>query len=92
MDEAHGTVPVNGTIGNGTHEQEDDDDDGHGHGDDDEYDYPEEVQETKKSRKEVKDDVPFNRALPVAELPDDFDGEALDGATFLALSKYVPSA
>jgi hypothetical protein len=35
----------------------------------------------------IKKKVPFNRVLPVAELPDDFDGEVLDGATFLALSK-----
>lgn len=55
--------------------------------DDDEYEYPEEVQAPGKSRKDATDDVPFNRALPVAELPDDFDGETLDGATFLALSK-----
>jgi hypothetical protein len=52
-------------------------------------DQEEEVQGRKKSRREARDDVPFNRALPVAELPDDFDGEALDGATFLALAKYV---
>jgi hypothetical protein len=35
----------------------------------------------------TKKKVPFNRVLPVAELPEDFDGEVLDGATFLALSK-----
>jgi predicted 2-oxoglutarate/Fe(II)-dependent dioxygenase YbiX len=56
-------------------------------GDDEQYDQPEEPKRTKKTRKELNDDVPFNRALPVAELPDDFDGEALDGATFLALAK-----
>jgi hypothetical protein len=57
---------------------------GRANGDDEEYDYPEETKAVKKTR---NDDTPFNRALPVAELPDDFDGEALDGATFLALSK-----
>jgi hypothetical protein len=56
----------------------------HANEDEDGYDYPEEPKPTKKTR---NDDTPFNRALPVAELPDDFDGEALDGATFLALSK-----
>jgi hypothetical protein len=44
-------------------------------------------EETKAVNNTPNDDTPFNRALPVAELPDDFDGEALDGATFLALSK-----
>jgi hypothetical protein len=56
-------------------------------GDNEQYDPPEEPKRTKKSRKDTNDDVPFNRALPVAELPDGFDGEALDGATFLALAK-----
>lgn len=32
---------------------------------------------------------PFGQALPVADLPDDFDGEVLDGATYLAVAKYV---
>ena len=27
--------------------------------------------------------------LPVADVPDDFDGEAQDGATFLALAMYA---
>ena len=68
------------------HVQQDqqEDDAGHVNGDEDGYDYPEEPKPTRKIR---NDDTPFNRALPVAELPDDFDGEALDGATFLALSK-----
>jgi hypothetical protein len=60
------------------------DDAGRANGDDEEYDYPEDTKAVKKTR---NDDTPFNRALPVADLPDDFDGEALDGATFLALSK-----
>ena len=68
-------------------ERPEEDDAEHANGDDEQYDYSEETQRTKKPRKEKNDDAPFNRALPVAELPDDFDGEALDGATFLALSK-----
>jgi len=63
------------------------DDTEHDNGDEDGYDHDEQPKRTKKTRKEANDDVPFNRALPVAELPDDFDGEALDGATFLALAK-----
>jgi hypothetical protein len=66
------------------HEDQEEDDAEHVNGDEDGYDYPEETKAVKKTR---NDDTPFNRALPVAELPDDFDGEALDGATFLALSK-----
>jgi hypothetical protein len=58
-------------------------------------DMPEEEVVASKSRKarnkkSVKE-IPTNRVLPVAELPDDFEGEAMDGATFLALSKYVLS-
>ena len=68
-------------------ERPEEDDAEHANGDNEQYDYPEETRGTKKPRKEKIDDAPFNRALPVAELPDDFDGEALDGATFLALSK-----
>ena len=68
-------------------ERRSEDDTEHDNGDADGYDYNEEPKGTKKTRKEANDDVPFNRALPVAELPDDFDGEALDGATFLALAK-----
>ena len=68
-------------------ERRSEDDTEHANGDEDEYDYNEEPKGPKKTRKEANDDVPFNRALPVAELPDDFDGEALDGATFLALAK-----
>jgi len=68
-------------------ETQSEDDAEHDNGDEDGYDYTEEPKSTKKTRKEANDDVPFNRALPVAELPDDFDGEALDGATFLALAK-----
>lgn len=60
------------------------DDAEYANGDEYGYDYPEETKAVKKTR---NDDTPFNRALPVAELPDDFEGEALDGATFLALSK-----
>ena len=64
-------------------ERPEEDDAEHANGDNEQYDYPEETRGTKKKN----DDAPFNRALPVAELPDDFDGEALDGATFLALAK-----
>ena len=35
--------------------------------------------------------IPASRVLPVADLPDDFEGEALDGATYLALAKWVLS-
>ena len=68
-------------------ERRSEDDTEHDNGDEDGYDHDEQPKGTKKTRKEANDDVPFNRALPVAELPDDFDGEALDGATFLALAK-----
>jgi len=68
-------------------EKQPEDDAEHANADEDGYDYNEEPKGTKKTRKEANDDIPFNRALPVAELPDDFDGEALDGATFLALAK-----
>ena len=30
-----------------------------------------------------------NQALPIAELPDEFDGEAEDGETYLALARSV---
>lgn len=38
-----------------------------------------------------KKKIPHTRVLPVADLPDDFEGEAFDGATYLALAKYVLS-
>lgn len=40
--------------------------------------------------KKKEERIPFARVLPVADLPDDFDGEVLDGSTFLAMSKWVP--
>jgi hypothetical protein len=56
-------------------------------------DMPEEEVAAPKSRKarnkKFVKEIPTNRVLPVAELPDDFEGEAMDGATFLALSKCV---
>ena len=83
MDVDHFTVAKEQVIAHVQEDQEEGDA-GHVNGDEDGYDYPEETKAVKKTR---TDDTPFNRALPVAELPDDFDGEALDGATFLALSK-----
>lgn len=71
-------------------EEEEPDDDGDDEVDWSEDDYADGHDDAPASQnkdRNNKDKVPFNRVLPVAELPDDFDGEVLDGATFLALSK-----
>jgi len=81
------------TVADDDYEYEDIEENAHGHANGVEGDHQGKAgRKTRKSHKEGHDDVPFNRALPVAELPDDFDGEALDGATFLALSKYAQSS
>jgi len=44
--------------------------------------------EAEAENQDARDDIkrPGGQALPVAELPDDFEGEAQDGATYLALA------
>lgn len=69
-------------------EMDDLDDDDEDDWDEDDYaDGHDDGSASQNKDRNSKDKVPFNRVLPVAELPDDFDGEVLDGATFLALSK-----
>ena len=66
---------------------------GAGEGDDDEegYDVPYlDQQRDPDNSGYTKKRIPATRVLPVADLPDDFEGEATDGATFLALAKSVP--
>lgn len=71
-------------------EELDDDNDDEDDWDEDDYaDGHEDGPASQDRDRNNKNKVPFNRVLPVAELPDDFDGEVLDGATFLALSKLV---
>ena len=43
--------------------------------------------EDEDSADDLETKVKGNQILPIAELPPDFDGEAEDGATFLALAK-----
>lgn len=65
------------------YEDEDEDEDE----EDAEDGYEESRSRSSASRSTSKPRVPGARVLPVADLPDDFEGEAMDGATYLALAK-----